>query len=212
MKTAIIGLGNIGRQVAQNLLDSGQKVIVADHGRSRAQDFASASGGKAQALADADAVEQADVIVMAISFDAIKEFLAEYGSKLRGKILVDPSNAVAPDGNGGFRKTVAPEQSAGEVIAALLPPGVRLVKAFGTLTAASLRSGARRTPEPNVLFYASDDRQAGDVVRDLIKASGFEALRVGGMDQAIRIEAFGDLHEVGKLGRLVTAKEAAAVV
>jgi 8-hydroxy-5-deazaflavin:NADPH oxidoreductase len=212
MKIAIIGLGNIGRRVAQNLLDSGQEVIVVDHGRSRAQDFASASVGKAQALADADAVEQADVIVMAISFDAIKEFLAEYGSKLRGKILVDPSNAVAPDGNGGFRKTIAPEQSAGEVIAALLPPGVRLVKAFGTLTAASLRSGARRTPEPNVLFYASDDRQAGDVVRDLIKASGFEPLRVGGMDQAIRIEAFGDLHEVGKLGRLVTAKEAAAVL
>jgi 8-hydroxy-5-deazaflavin:NADPH oxidoreductase len=212
MKTAIIGLGNIGKQVALNLIASGQQVIVADHGRTKAQDFASASGGRAQALATADAVEEADLIVLAVSFDAIKEFLSDYGSRLRGKILVDPSNAVAPDGNGGFRKTIPPEQSAGGVIAGLLPPGARLVKAFGTLTAASLESGARRTPEANVLFYASDDRQAGNAVAELIKASGFEAMSVGGINQAIRIEAFGDLHEFGKLGRLVTAKEAAAVV
>jgi 8-hydroxy-5-deazaflavin:NADPH oxidoreductase len=35
---------------------------------------------------------------------------------------------------------------------------------------------------------------------------------VGGVDQSIRIEVFGDLHELGKLGELVTAKEAAALV
>jgi hypothetical protein len=29
---------------------------------------------------------------------------------------------------------------------------------------------------------------------------------------SIRVEAFGDLHEFGKLGKLVTAKEAAALV
>jgi 8-hydroxy-5-deazaflavin:NADPH oxidoreductase len=209
MQTAIIGLGNIGKQVALNLIASGQQVIVADHGRAKAPDFASASGGRAQALASADAVQEADIIVLAISFDAIKEFLSEYGSKLRGKILVDPSNPVAPDGNGGFRKTIPPEQSSGEVLSGLLPPGARLVKAFGTLTAAALKSGARRTAEPNVLFYASDDRQAGDAVAELIKASGFEPVRVGGINQALRIEAFGDLHQFGKLGRLVTPKEAA---
>jgi hypothetical protein len=212
MKTAIIGLGNVGKRIALNLIASGQQVIVADHGRTRAQEFARASGGKAQALATADAVEAADLIVLAISFDAIKAFISEYSGKLRGKILVDPSNPVAPDGNGGFRKTIPPEQSAGAVIAGLLPAGARLVKAFGTLTAASLESGARRTPEANVLFYASDDRQASDAVAELIKASGFEPMRVGGIDQAIRIEAFGDLHEFGKLGGLVTAQEAAALV
>lgn len=63
-----------------------------------------------------------------------------------------------------------------------------------------------------MLFYASEDRQAGDAVAELIKASGFEPVSVGGINQAIRIEAFGDLHQFGKLGRLVTAKEAAAVL
>jgi 8-hydroxy-5-deazaflavin:NADPH oxidoreductase len=35
---------------------------------------------------------------------------------------------------------------------------------------------------------------------------------VGGISQSIRIEVFGDLHEFGKLGKLVTAKEASALV
>jgi hypothetical protein len=32
--------------------------------------------------------------------------------------------------------------------------------------------------------------------------------RVGGLDQSIRIEMFGDLHEYGALGRVVTKAEA----
>jgi 8-hydroxy-5-deazaflavin:NADPH oxidoreductase len=46
----------------------------------------------------------------------------------------------------------------------------------------------------------------------LIVASGFGPVSVGGIDQSIRIEAFGELNEYGKLGRLVTAKEAKTLV
>ena len=212
MKTAIIGLGNIGKQVAQNLIAGGEKVIVVDHGATKAQDFAKASGGNARALSVTDAVAEADIIVLAIWFDAIKKFLAEHRGELAGKILVDPSNPIAPDGSGGFKKTIPQNQSSGVILAGLLPPGARLVKAFGSLGAASLKSGARRTPDANVLFYASDDRDAGNAVAALIGASGFTAVRIGGIDQSIRIEVFGDLHEFGKLGKLVTAKEAAALV
>jgi predicted dinucleotide-binding enzyme len=34
----------------------------------------------------------------------------------------------------------------------------------------------------------------GNAVAELIKASGFEPVSVGGINHAIRIEAFGDLH------------------
>ena len=212
MKTAIIGLGNIGSQVARNLMAGGQNVIVADHGPTKAQQFAKASGGKARAVSVASAIEEADIIVLAVYFNAIKQILEEFRGKLAGKIIVDPSNPIAPDGKGGFKKTIPQEQSSGQILAGLLPPGAKLVKAFGTLAAPSLKTGARRTPDPNVLFYATDDRSAGDAVAELIKASGFAPLCIGRIDQSIRIEVFGDLHEFGKLGRPVTVKEASAVV
>jgi predicted dinucleotide-binding enzyme len=53
---------------------------------------------------------------------------------------------------------------------------------------------------------------AGDLVAELIRVGGFEAVRVGGLDQSIRIEMFGDLHEYGALGWTVTKSEALTVV
>ena len=86
------------------------------------------------------------------------------------------------------------------------------MKAFGTLSAQSLGAGVNRSPERAVLFYATDYPEAGQTVANLITASGFSPVRVGGADQSIRIEVGGDLHEFGELGRLVSAKEAEALV
>jgi 8-hydroxy-5-deazaflavin:NADPH oxidoreductase len=212
MKAAVIGLGNIGSVVAQNLIAGGQHVIVADHGPTKAQDFVKSSGGKARALSVPAAIDEAEIIVLAIYLNAAQGLLQEYGRKLVGKIIVDPSNPIAPDGAGGFKKIIPQDQSSGQILSSLLPAGAKFVKAFGTLAAGSLKSGARHSPEPYVLFYASDDRDAGNAVADLIKASGFAPVRIGGVSQSIRIEVFGDLHEFGKLGKLVTAKQAAALV
>ena len=212
MKTAIIGLGNIGRQVALNLIAGGLDVVVADHGATKARDLARESHGKARAASVAEAIDACDVVIFAVYFNTIKDLLAEHRKRLAGKIVVDPSNPIAPDGSGGFKKIIPQEQSAGDILGSLLPPGARLVKAFGTLAAGSLKTGANRSPESNVLFYASDDGDAGRVVAELIAASGFAPVRVGGINQSIRIEVFGDLHELGKLGKLVTAKEAATLV
>jgi predicted dinucleotide-binding enzyme len=211
MKTAIIGLGNIGSRVARNLAGGGQDVIVSERNLDKAQKFASELGAKAQATTIDDALKTADVIVLALYFEAIKEFIAAHRSALAGKIVVDPSNPIALDEKGGFKKIIPADQSSGTILAGLLPEGSRLVKAFGTLSAGSLGSGANRSPERAVLFYATDDRDAGDTVARLITASGFDPVSVGGIDQSVRIEAFGDLSE-SKLHRLVSANEAKALV
>ncbi len=212
MKTAIIGLGNIGSPLAKHLTTGGENIIVADRTLAKAEKLATELGGKAKALPVAEAIGEADVVILAIYFDAIKNLLATYRASLAGKIVVDPSNPIAPDGNGGFKKTIPSDQSAGELIAALLPEGAELVKAFGTLVAPTLASGANRSPDRGTLFYATDYPEAGRVIARLITASGFSAVLAGGIDQSIRIEVFGDLHEFGKLGKLVSAKEAEELV
>ncbi len=47
-------------------------------------------------------------------------------------------------------------------------------------------------------------------IEELIRDNGFEPIRVGGIDQSIRIEVFGDLHEFGALGKTVTVSEVKA--
>jgi 8-hydroxy-5-deazaflavin:NADPH oxidoreductase len=209
---AIIGTGTIGSTLAANFAAGGQDFLLADRNQEAAAKIAADLRSHAEAVSIDEAVDRADVLVFALWLDAFEELIARYGGRLAGKVIVDPSNPVGPDGADGYRKVIGEQESSGQILAGLLPPGTRLVKAFGTLSAPTLSAAARREPERAVQFYAADDAAAGDLVADLIRADGFEPVRVGGLDQSIRIEMFGDLHEYGALGRVVTKSEALAAV
>lgn len=207
-KVAVIGLGNIGKVVASNLVKGNREVIVASQKLEDAKALAQQLGIQAKAADVVSAIKEADIIVMSVWFSTIKELLEKYATELQGKIIVDPSNPIAPDGNGGFKKIIGADESAGQIIAGLLPKGAKLAKALGTLGAGSLASAAFRKPESAVLFYATDDTAINEKIEALIHDSGFEPLHVGKTDQSIRIEVFGDLHEFGALGKTVNTAEA----
>ncbi|AYB31510.1 NADPH-dependent F420 reductase [Chryseolinea soli] len=211
-KIAVIGLGNIGKVVATNLVKGNRPVIVASRKIEEAKSFAQHVGSLATALEVSDAIKEADMVVLSVPFGTIKELVSKRAAEFKGKIIIDPSNPIAPDGNGGFKKIVGENESAGEIIAGLLPSGAKLVKAFGTLSAGSLSGAARRKLDAAVLFYAADDASVNDKIEELIKDSGFDPVRVGGIDQSIRIEVFGDLHEFGALGKVATLAEVEAKV
>jgi predicted dinucleotide-binding enzyme len=206
-KVAVIGMGNIGTAVATNLVKANRAVIIADRKIEKAKGLAQKLGSLAQPLEIPTAIKEADIIVFAVWFSAIKELLHQYASELEGKIIVDPSNPIAPDEKGGFKKIIGEGESAGEINSSLLPKNAKLAKALGTLAATSLANTAFQTPA-NVLFYGTDDTSINADVEQLIRDNGFEPVRVGGIDKSIRIEVFGDLHEFGALGKTVTLAEA----
>jgi 8-hydroxy-5-deazaflavin:NADPH oxidoreductase len=205
---AIIGIGNIGTRLAANFAAGGQDFLLAGRDQEAARKLAADLDGHAEVVSVDEAVDRAGVLVIAVWLDAFKQLIAQYGERLAGKVIVDPTNPVGPDSDGNYRKVIGEQESSGQILAGLLPAGARLVKAFGTLSAPTLSAAARREPERAVQFYAADDNAAGDLVADLIRAGGYEPVRVGGLDQSIRIEMFGDLHEYGALGRVVTKTEA----
>lgn len=207
-KVAVIGLGNIGKVVASNLVKGNREVIVASNKLEDAKALAQQLGTLAKAAEVPSALKEADIIVMSVWFSTLQELLVKYASELHGKIIVDPSNPIAPDGSGGFKKIIGADESAGQIIAGLLPKGAKLAKVLGTLGAGSLASAAFQKPEAAVLFYATDDTGINGKIEELINDTGFEPVRVGGIDQSIRIEVFGDLHEFGALGKPVSTVEA----
>jgi len=208
MSTAVIGLGNIGKSVARHLVAGGERVVLAGHDESSAATLANELGELATATSVEKAITDADVVVFAVWLDTLKDLIAQYADLLKGKVVVDPSNPVAQDTNGGFVRTLPDGQSSGSVVAGLLPAEAHFVKAFGTLGAESLASEANRTPRA-VLFYATDDDQAAAAIERLIWAAGFDPVKAGGVDAALSIESFGILHQFGGLnGKVVDASEA----
>ena len=209
-KFAIVGLGNIGRAVATNLAKSKRPFVVADRKIEKARELSEALGTTVEPTEIGTAVKQADIILLAIPFPAIAEFLQQYASDLAGKIIIDPSNPIAPDEKGGFKKIIGQNESAGEINAATLPKGARLVKAFGTLGAETLKTAAYQNGQKAVLFYATDGSGVDSEIQQLITDSGFAPIGLDGLDQSVRLEVFGDLHEFGALGKTVTVSEAKA--
>lgn len=204
---AVIGLGNIGKTIVTNLVKGNHSVILAARDNEKTKSLAVQLGNLAIAKEIVAAIREADVIIPAIYFNALKEFFKTYSKELEGKIIVDVSNPIAPDGNGGFKKIIGEQESAGKILSDLIPKNAKLIKAFGTLGAGSLLNSAFNEPDKKVLFYASDCINNNQQIEELITNSGFEPWHVGGIDQSIRIEVFGDLHEFGALGKPVTLTE-----
>jgi hypothetical protein len=213
MTTAIVGVGNIGSAVARHLVAGGESVVLTAKDESRAQALAEELGPLARAASVEDAISGADAVLLAVWLDSMRELIPANANLLAGKVVIDPSNPIGFDASGQMTRTLPDGESAGSVVAALLPAGARYVKAFGTLGADSLAASAHRDPLA-VLFYATDDDTAGKTAERLIRAAGFEPWKAGGVAAAGRIEApSGDLHQYGFNGEVVDlarARSAAA--
>ena len=207
MTTAIIGVGNLGGTVARHLVAGDERVVLAAADEAHAKALADELGPNATAASVEDAIAGADVVVLATWLDQTREFLPAEAGLLEDKIVVDPSNPIGFE-NGQMIRTLPEGVSSGSVVEGLLPASAHYVKAFGSLGAVEqLATSANRDPRV-VLFYATDDDQAEATAQRLIKAAGFEPLKVGGVSEAGRIEGpDGELQ-----GRIFDLDEARATI
>jgi 8-hydroxy-5-deazaflavin:NADPH oxidoreductase len=212
--TAIVGVGNLGGAVARHLVAGDEDVVLTAQDEAHAVDLAHELGPRASASAMVEeAISGADVVVLALWLDQIKELVPEHAHLLERKVIVDPSNPLGFDEDGQMVRTLPDDQSAGSIVADLLPASAHYVKAFGTLAADSLAGNANREPRRVALFYATDDDIAAGTVERLIRAAGFDPVKAGGRDAALRIEMpGGDLHQMGLNGELLDVDQARAAL
>ena len=213
MTTAIIGIGKIGGAVARHLVAGGESVVLAATDQSHVEALAGELGPLARAASVEDAIADGDAVVFAVWLDTMRELIPQHARLLEGKVVVDPSNPIGFDESGQPFRTLPEGQSAGSVVAALLPAGAHYVKAFGTLGADALAAGAHREPRRAVLFYATDDDTAAATIERLVRAAGFDPLKAGCVADAGRIEVpGGDLYQQGLNGQLVDLDQARAML
>jgi 8-hydroxy-5-deazaflavin:NADPH oxidoreductase len=197
MTTAIIGTGGLGSVIARQLAAGGDSLRISSANNDSARTLAAQIGRAAfVAAGNRDALQGADAIVLALRFTVLKGVIDEIADSLADKLVVVPSNPLTIDAQGNLSRVLPEGQSSGKVVAGWLPAGTRLAMAFGTLSADLFMSSSNRSPEPAVLFYATDDDRAGEEVERLIRTAGFEPVKAGGIEQSGRLEVGGDLHDL----------------
>ncbi|NWF67954.1 MAG: NAD(P)-binding domain-containing protein [Chloroflexi bacterium] len=91
MRIAVIGAGNIGGTLGKRWAQKGHDVRFGLREGSRRDDAALRASGAGVATI-AEALADADVVLLALPGAAVPEFLASYGAALNGKLVFDATN------------------------------------------------------------------------------------------------------------------------
>ncbi|WP_267879551.1 MULTISPECIES: NADPH-dependent F420 reductase [Kamptonema] len=192
MKIAVIGSGNVCSNLANLFVLAHHQVVLGSRDANKAKEIAEPLGKNASGTTYAEAVIDADVIVIATpwSNNVTKDVIVELGD-LSGKIVIDCTNPLVPD---YMSNTLGHPISSAEEIAKLIP-GAKIVKAFNTIFAEVMAPGKQTFGEhKGTGFYCGDYPEAKDVVAKLIQDAGFEPVDAGVLKNARYLEAMGQLN------------------
>jgi 8-hydroxy-5-deazaflavin:NADPH oxidoreductase len=177
MRIGIVGAGALGSTLAELWTTAGHQVAVGEPEPEAASALAETLGPSVQASSVEEAARYGEVVVLTGAFGRAE--MLPPASAVAGKIVIDATNALTETGEAidlGARASSA-------IVAETFPDG-RVVKAFNTLEADTLRAESRlSTPREKrfVVFLAGDDSRAKERVSTLIEEIGFAPIDAGSL-------------------------------
>lgn len=187
---AVLGAGNIGSTLGRKWLAAGHEVVfgVTDPGSPRAEALRGEVGQSAAISGAEQALDGAEVVVLAIPGKAVEELLQANAGRLDGKIIVDATNRMG----GGPMNSVAALSGAA--------PTAHVYRAFNSL-------GWENFADPVLgglqadLFYAGPDDPTRPTMERLIGDVGLRPVYVGGPEQVVVVDAVASLWFALALGQ-----------
>jgi NADPH-dependent F420 reductase len=188
MKVAIIGTGNMGAGFAKAFAAQGVDLVIGHRDPAKAASLASEVGSNAEGGGIAAAVKLADIVLLALPYQAITDVLAEAG-ELSGKVLLDITNPITAD----YKELLLGHTTSAAEEIQKAAPGAHVVKAFNTIFAGLIAPEAR-TGKTLQVFVAGDDADATAKVRELAEKLSFEAINAGPLSNSRFLEPIGEMN------------------
>jgi predicted dinucleotide-binding enzyme len=186
MRIAIIGTGSVGAALARGLAGKGHTVALGTRDPAAAKIRALAAETGAQAATAPDAAAAADIVILALPWDALDTVLPALGD-LAGKTVIDCMNPLGRV-NGAIGLTLGHTTSGGETVQHRLP-AAHVVKTLNQVGAEIMANNAHLPHRP-VMFMAGNDETAKAAVADLLRDLGFDPLDAGDITKSRLLEPF----------------------
>ncbi len=141
---------------------------------------------KIAGMENGDAIEESDLVVLSLPYEFARSMVTELCGSFSDQIVVSP---IVPMARAGKRFDYIPpaEGSAALMVRDLLPPSVKVVAAFHTVSSSALQN-LDRMIEGDVLI-AGDDSDSKEVVADLVRIIDYlRPLDAGDLKVAAQIE------------------------
>jgi predicted dinucleotide-binding enzyme len=171
-KVGIIGNGTVGSALARGLTKARREVKNVGNDKSEVR----------------NAVEWADVVILAVPFGALNDVAATIAPLVKGKTIIDVTNALTDE----MKLALGYTTSGAEELQSKLPQA-NVVKAFNTQFAQHMDSG-RLADQRLTTFIAGDNTDAKRDASEVATAIGFEAVDAGPLANARLLEPLGYLN------------------
>ncbi|MFO0956615.1 MAG: NADPH-dependent F420 reductase [Isosphaeraceae bacterium] len=185
MKVGIVGTGRVAEALGGAWADRGHDLRIAGREPGRAAELAAKLGRGAKSCSTAELFAEAQVILLAIPWSSVHDVLREAGD-LAGRVLIDCINPLHPNNFTELADLGDASSTADQI--QRWSPGVKVVKAFNTVSAATMKA-PRFGDHHATLPFCGDDPEAKALVGRLIADAGFDPLDVGGVEEASLLES-----------------------
>jgi predicted dinucleotide-binding enzyme len=168
-KVAIIGDGNVGSALRRGLERAGYDVRAVGKDARKVKELG----------------RWAEVVILAVPYSAVDEFVAELSDVIAGKTLVDVTNALTADMQLASGCTTSGAEALQQKVRDAM-----VVKAFNTQFAQHMDSGAVNGQQLTA-FVAGDDPTAKRQVIRMADDIGFDVVDAGPLQNARLLEPLG---------------------
>jgi 8-hydroxy-5-deazaflavin:NADPH oxidoreductase len=193
-RVAVLGAGHVGPVIARVAIEAGYRVaIAASADPERIALIVQVMAPGAEARWAADAVDDSDVVVLAIP---IHRFAAFDSASVAGKLVVDAMNYWPPVD--GVQEIFEDRRHGSSEIVQQRLDRSTVVKALNHIGYHELDDERRAagSPERRALGVAGDDRGAVDVVAEVIERIGYDSVQMDGLSAGRALEPGGPVFGV----------------
>ena len=187
MKIGIIGSGNMGRSLGVVWSELGHEVFFGARNLEQARAAAALTNGKARPGSLDEAAAFGDVLLYSLRGVSPSNALAQV-SFLENKVLIDLNNSEIPPDFAYEPITISLAEKLQQQI-----PRARVVKAYNTFPQEIIELFPDKIRQFKIAtFVAGDDQEARNIVLELSREIGLDAVDCGPLRRARLIEGLGD--------------------
>ena len=187
---AIIGgTGREGSAIAARFARAGVHTIIGSRDAAKAKQFATMVNleckiNSVEGFTNCEAAEKADVVLLAVPYDAIKRSLEEIKPVLKGKVVINIASSL--DCEKKSRARINPAGSIAMEIQNFVGPEVKVVDAFQNICPTDLLDYSGKISTD--VLVAGADRETRDTIINLIRKTGILAYDAGTIHNAVVVE------------------------
>lgn len=176
---SIIGAGNMATAIGGRAAANGHTVEIIGRNPAKAKAAADRIGHGATVGAYGSRPTGDTVFVAVLAQHAV-DVVKDFGDALAGKVLVDITNPFNANGTG---VVTTPGNSVAQQIAAVVPAGTQVLKAFNTIFRDMLANAT-----PLDALFAGGDAQTRARFGEFLTSIGIRPLDTGGLDATHALE------------------------